>query len=62
MGGPTPTSNVARVDPDSWQLNEIIRRRDDDTFRTGTVALVVGDEVWVGSLLGDRIARFPREW
>lgn len=58
-GSPMTTSNVARVDPESWQLQEIIRHPNDETFGTGTVALQVGDEIWVGSLRGDRIARFP---
>ena len=56
-GSPMRTSNVARVNPHTLQLEEIIRRPDDDVFSTGTTALQVGDEIWVGSL-GDRIARF----
>ena len=52
------TSNVAKVDVNTWQLEEIIRHKNDDTFGTGTVALQGGDEIWVGSLQGDRIARF----
>ena len=52
------SAHVARVDPQTMQLEEIIRRRDDDVFSIGTVALEVGDEIWVGSFRGDRIARF----
>ena len=57
-GAPMTTSNVAKVDVNTWQLEEIIRHKNDDMFGTGTVALQVGDEIWVGSLQGDRIARF----
>ena len=42
----------------TWELEELIRHDNDDMFGTGTVALEVGDEIWVGSLRGDRIARF----
>ena len=57
-GNPMTTSNVARVDLGTLQLEEIIRRPNDEAFSTGTTALQVGDEIWVGSLQGDRIARF----
>ena len=57
-GNPMATSNVARVNTDTWELEELIRHDNDDLFGTGTVALEVGDEIWVGSLRGDRIARF----
>lgn len=57
-GAPMTTSNVARVDPRTLELEEIIRRPNDDTFGMGTVALEVGDEIWVGSVGADRIARF----
>ena len=57
-GAPNTTSNIARVDPDTFRLTEIIRHDDTPVFGTGTVAIEVGDEIWVGSLRGDRIARF----
>lgn len=60
-GAPMTTSNVARVDPETLTLEEIIRRPNDETFAMGTTAIEVGDEIWVGSLQGDRIARFPAE-
>ena len=59
-GSPMTTSNVARVDTDTWQLEEIIRHENDETFGTGTGAVEVGYEIWVGSLRGNRIARFPK--
>lgn len=57
-GAPNTSSNVARIDPDTFRLTEIIRHDDTTVFGTGTVAIEVGDEIWVGSLRGDRIARF----
>jgi hypothetical protein len=59
LGSPRGTSNVARVDPDAMTSVEIVNYPNSDLFGTGTVALEVGDEIWVGSLQGDRIARFP---
>ena len=57
--GAPPTSHVARVDPDAMQLQEVIRHPVSESFGMATTALLVGDELWVGSLQGDRIARFP---
>ena len=41
---------------DRLMLTDMYRRPDDDTFRFGTVAVEVGDDLWVGSYQGDRIA------
>lgn len=54
----TPSARVARVEPNTMHLEQLISRPDDDVFSVGTVALEVGDEIWVGSFIGDRIARF----
>ena len=59
LGGPGGTSNVARVDPQAMTSEEIVNHPNGALFGTATVALEVGDEIWVGSLQGDRIARFP---
>ena len=59
LGAPGGTSNVARVDPAAMTSVEIVNHLNNDRFGTATVALEVGDEIWVGSLQGDRIARFP---
>lgn len=54
------SSRVAKVDPESLTAREIVRYRSNDLFILGTVAIQVGDEVWVGGIGGrDRIARFP---
>ena len=56
---PSQTSNVARVDLTALKSRELVRYPFSDTFSTGTVAIDVGREIWVGSVRGDRIAIFP---
>ena len=53
------TSNVSKVNPSTLKVQEIIRYPYNDVFTVGTVAIQVGKEIWVGSVRGDRIARFP---
>ena len=53
------TSNVVKINPNTLKFKEIIRYPYSDAFRFGTVAVQVGKEIWLGSVVGDRIARFP---
>ena len=54
------TSRVAKVDPDRLTAEEIVRYPSNEHFVLGTVALQVGDEIWLGGIAGaDRIVRFP---
>jgi len=50
------TSDVVRIDPKTLAVTKVLQRRDDASFRGGTVAAEVGDRLWVGSFGGDRIA------
>jgi sugar lactone lactonase YvrE len=62
QGGAAPasqTTNVVKINPNTLQVQEIIRHPNGDTFGSGTVAVEIGKEIWVGSFRGDRIARFP---
>ena len=53
------SSRVARVDPEGLTTQEIIRYPSNDYLILGTVAIQVGEEIWVGGIGGsDRIARF----
>ena len=53
------SSRVARVDPEGLTTQEIIRYPSNDHLILGTVAIQVGEEIWVGGIGGsDRIARF----
>jgi hypothetical protein len=56
--GPTQTTNVVKINPSTLKFEEIIRQPNSDVFGSGTVAIEVGKELWVGSFRGDRIARF----
>jgi hypothetical protein len=61
QGGVAPmqTSNVARVDPSTLKVTQLVNYPNSDVFGTGTVAIQIGSELWVGSVRGDRIAVFP---
>jgi len=61
QGGVAPmqTSNIVKIDPNTLKVQEIIRQPNTPEFGSGTVAVEVGKEIWVGSFRGDRIARFP---
>jgi DNA-binding beta-propeller fold protein YncE len=50
------TSDIVKIDPGSLKVTRVLQRRDDASFRGGTVAAEVGDRLWVGSYGGDRIA------
>ena len=56
---PAQTSNVARVDPNTLKATELVNYANTDIFASGTVAIQIGNELWVGSVRGDRIAIFP---
>ena len=56
---PSQTSNVARVDPKTLKFEELVRYPNNASFASGTVAIQIGPELWVGSVRGDRIAIFP---
>jgi hypothetical protein len=54
------TSRIAKVNPEKLSAEEIVRYASNQPVILGTVALQVGDEIWLGGVGGaDRIARFP---
>jgi hypothetical protein len=55
---PSQTSNVARVDPNTLTVKELIRYPYNDVFRGSTTAIQIGKDIWVSSH-GERIAIFP---
>jgi hypothetical protein len=57
--GPEQTTNIVRIDPRTLIVKEVVRRPNSDAFGAGTVALEIGNQLWVGSFRGDRIAIFP---
>jgi hypothetical protein len=60
-GGPPsgPTSVVGKVDPKTLKYQEIINYPGSAEVSFATVAVQTGNELWVGSSRGDRIARYP---
>jgi DNA-binding beta-propeller fold protein YncE len=58
-GQGTQTSNIVKVDPNTLKVTEMINQPNSQTFASGTVAVQIGQELWVGSYRGDRIAIFP---
>ena len=54
------TSRVTKIDPQDLTAQEIVRYPSNELLILGTVAIQVGEEIWVGGIAGgDRIARFP---
>ena len=56
----TSAARVAKVDPESFEVEQLIDYDGNDFFEMGTVAIDVDDEVWIGGIYGSfAIARFP---
>lgn len=53
------SSVVARIDPTAFTAREIIRLAATERFYSATTALQVGKEIWIGTVTGDRVARYP---
>ncbi len=53
---PNRSSRVAKVDPKTLVVKDILTRPDDATFAGNTTAIEIGKNLWLGSYRGDRIA------
>jgi sugar lactone lactonase YvrE len=53
------TSNIAKIDPQTMAARRIFEHRAMDGFVASTTAIQIGNEMWLGSQRGDRIAYFP---
>ena len=53
------TSRVIKINPDTLKVQDLVSYPYNDTFNFSTVAIQLGKELWVGSVRGDRVARFP---
>ncbi len=52
-------SRMAKIDPETLMVEQLINYPSNDKFLFGTVGLQVGDEIWFGGIAGgNRIARF----
>lgn len=52
-------ARVARWDPKTLKVQDVVRYPSDDVFFGATAATQVGQEIWIGSVRGDRVARYP---
>ena len=50
---------VVRVNPQTMTYQEILKQAPAPGLMAASVAVQVGDELWVGSFLGDRLTRYP---
>lgn len=57
--GPQMQTVIVKIDPRSLAISELLRRSPVGRFTAGTVAVEVGNQIWVGSYIGDRLAIFP---
>ncbi len=53
------TSTIGKVDPRTMKYQQIIDYPTSPAVSFATVAVQIGNELWVGSAFGDRIARYP---
>ncbi len=53
------TSNVAAIDPETLEVERIFVHPAMNGFISSTTALRIGDELWLGSYRGDRLAYLP---
>ena len=53
------TSNIATIDPDTLVVNRIFEHPAIAGFVASTTAIQIGDEMWLGSHRGERVAYFP---
>ena len=53
------TSNVARIDPKTLEFRRIFQHPAINGFVTSTTGIQIGNELWLGSQRGDRIAVLP---
>jgi len=54
------STRVARIDTASLTAQQVLDYPSNDLLILGTVAIEVGDEIWVGAIAGgNKIGRFP---
>ena len=53
------TTNVAAIDPETLEFDRIFVHPAMDGFIAATTAIQIGDELWLGSYRGDRLAYLP---
>ena len=56
---PEETSNVARIDPETLEVERIFRHPLIEGFAASTTAIQIGNDIWLGTNRGEMIAYFP---
>ena len=57
----TSAVRVAKVNPENFEVEQVLDYDGNEFFEMGTVAIDVKDEIWVGGIYGSfAIARFPK--
>jgi len=56
---PNQASIVVRIVPQSLEVTELLRQPYGDVFAFGTGAIQLGNDLWVGSVRGEKIGIFP---
>lgn len=52
-------TEVARIDPATFQATTLFKRGANETFSAGTSAILVGDELWIGSFVSRALLIVP---
>ena len=52
-------ARIARIDPKTMKAQQVVDYPSNASFFGATAALQVGKEIWIGSVRGDRVARYP---
>ena len=52
-------TEVARIDPATFQATTLFERGANETFSAGTSAIIVGDELWIGSFVSRALLIVP---
>jgi hypothetical protein len=52
-------SGAVKIDPKTLKTTRLLTYAGNDSFEGGTTVLEVGNEYWIGSYKGDRVARVP---
>jgi len=59
VGAAGPATVIVKVNPKTLAVREVLRRPNDAAFASGTVAVEIGRNWWIGTFRGDRILVAP---
>jgi SMP-30/Gluconolactonase/LRE-like region len=52
-------SAAVKIDPRTMKMQRVVSYKGNESFQGATTAIDVGNEYWIGSYRGDRVARVP---